>query len=525
MTKIRYATTPIQKLGIHEYGFEGLTRLIHGESMRLIWKITILFVVMAVIAMAVAYFYLPVNRVGITSELIMLGDLNNDDRWDIDDRNRLNAVRANPFFVDRLTLLKMDMNRNGLLDDEDLVFLEALYRFSDPYITEQEAQIDGISFPRPRECFKYLPTYEYVQRPLFWLKHDATGDAPLSFLRELQDYRSPSPYEAQLVHEIYDEALRFTLAYAIRRSQLAEIEHQYVARKIRHCEILFSEKAYHELLLELIGLVEDAETLTTKAQSDFIRQLLYFRDKLRDLLASEAYQAFEAGTLSYQSILNHIEADLQSVLDIAVELDSLPPPRDYKDLENYLDRAEWQVFKSKTRAEDFKKLVLYAQYDRRYLRAVSRTSPKFEDVQLQNHNLPMILLFREALKIKGNDKKAAAGLLDEAIRIPLGWVKRIPKTVLPSSIALENFLLPGNKEDGSDKSRHWNVFGGVAIYKSPRESLLLSLRREIMDLRDQGYAKEAMQEFIRDIIANINGIYYVVSINPNLLADMEVSKQ
>ena len=60
----------------------------------------------------------------------------------------------------------------------------------------------------------------------------------------------------------------------------------------------------------------------------------------------------------------------------------------------------------------------------------------------------MILLFRESLRITNNDKKAAVGLLDEAIRIPMAWVKSIPKKVLPSSIALENFLLPGNKEDG-----------------------------------------------------------------------------
>ena len=129
----------------------------------------------------------------------------------------------------------------------------------------------------------------------------------------------------------------------------------------------------------------------------------------------------------------------------------------------------------------------------------------------------MILLFREALKITHNDKKSAVALLDEAIRIPLGWVKRIPKQVLPKSLALENFLLPGNKEDGLDKSRHWNVFGGVAIYKSPEESLILALKRENMDLQDQNNSPEAMQEFIRDTIANINGIYYVVSINPNLL--------
>lgn len=488
--------------------------------MRLLWKIVGLFVVVAAVAMAGVYFYLPVNRVGISAELIMLGDLNNDNRWGAKDRDALNAVLANPFLADNLTLLKMDLNRNGLIDKEDLVFLDAIHQFPDPYIAEQKAKANGTSFPRPRELFKYLPTYEYTQRPLFLLKHDAAGAAPLSFLRELQDYRSASPYEAQLVREIYDEALRFTLAYAIRRNQLTAIERKYVALKIRQCEILFAEKAYAAALLELISLVEDTETLTTRTQSDFIRNILLFRDKLRDLLSSEVYRSFEAGQRSHLEIFKQLEIDLESVLGISVKLDALPPPRDYKDLRNYLDRAEWQAFKSKTTPEDFKALVLYGQYDRRYLRAVSRTSPKLQDIQLQNHNLPMILLFREALKITGNDKKAAVGLLDEAVRIPLGWVKSIPKTMLPSSIALENFLLPGNMEDGSDKSRHWNVFGGVAIYKSPKESLILSLQREIMDLRNQNYSKEAMQEFIRDTIANINGIYYVVSIDPNLLMNM-----
>ncbi|MBC2735273.1 MAG: hypothetical protein HF981_13020 [Desulfobacteraceae bacterium] len=493
--------------------------------MRHLLKIAIGVILVAVVAMSGAYFYLPVNRVDISSELIMLGDLNNDNRWDAKDRAALNAVLANPFRADGLTLLKMDLNRNGMIDSEDRVFLDAIYHDADPYLAEQRAKAKGAPFPRPRELFKYLPTYEYAQRPLFLLAYDAVDTAPLSFLRELTGSRSTASYQEQLLLEIYDEALRFSRAHAIRANHLTELERQYVTRKIRHCETLFSKKAYHELLLELISLVEDAETLTTQTQSDFIRQILYFRDKLRDLLVSEAYQAFEAGGLPYQDILKRIEAALQSTLDIAVELDALPPPRDYKDLENYLDRAEWQAYKSKTRAEDFKKLVLYAQYDRRYLRAVSRTTPKHTDIQLQNHNLPMVLLFREALAIKDNDKKAAAGLLDEAVRIPLGWVKSIPKDLLPGSIALENFLLPGNKEDGSDKSRHWNVFGGVAIYKSPRESLILSLRREIMDLRDQDYAKDAMQEFIRDTIANINGIYYVVSIDPDLLGDMEASTQ
>ena len=106
------------------------------------------------------------------------------------------------------------------------------------------------------------------------------------------------------------------------------------------------------------------------------------------------------------------------------------------------------------------------------------------------------------------------GLLDEAIRIPLGWVKSIPVDLFPGSLSLDNFLLSGNMEDGSDKTRHWNVFGGIALYRCPEESLVLYLKREIMDARENDYSADAMQEFIRDTIANINSIYYVVSMNP-----------
>jgi hypothetical protein len=129
----------------------------------------------------------------------------------------------------------------------------------------------------------------------------------------------------------------------------------------------------------------------------------------------------------------------------------------------------------------------------------------------------MVLLFREALRIKGGDKKRAVGLLDEAIRIPFAWIKSIPQEKLPRSLALDNFLLPGNKEDGSDKSRHWNVFGGICLYKSAEEALDLALKREMRDLKTGGYSPEAMTEFIRDMIANLNGMYHVLVIDPGLL--------
>ena len=276
--------------------------------MKTLRVLVVVFFLMAIGAVAI-YRFLPVHRVDVSSELIMLGDLNGDRVWNGQDEVRLEAILEHPFAVTADVLHTIDVNRNDAIDSGDLSILEQLYRLGDPYVALEQARGVETSYPRPRELFKYLPRTEYV----------------------------------------------------------------------------------------------------------------------------------------------------------------------------------------------------------------SRTSPQMTDLQLRNHNLPMILLFREALRIKRGDKLAAVGLLDESVRIPLGWVKGIPPEALPSSLALDNFLLPGNMEDGTDKSRHWNVFGGIALYKSPEDSLILSLKREIMDVRDEDHSVEAVREFIRDTIANINGIYYVVSMNPDLI--------
>ena len=462
------------------------------------------------------YFYLPVKRFDVTSELIMLGDLNGDRQWDQEDETHLAAVLDAPFQWDNLSLQKIDVNRNDAIDPEDLFILDLLYRFNDPYAALDGARAEGHPFPRPRELFKYLPRTEYISRPVFLLNRPVAETSPLEFLRALDLNDQTDPYQRHLLREIYDEALRFTYAWRQREPDLTEIERIHAASKIAVCESQFETGRFFELLLQLTALVEDAETLTVVGQSDFIRQILYFRESLQKLLISEEFDEFTRGERSHERIFEMIEESLYSDLGIELDLDELEPPRDFLDLQNYLDRVEWQKYKSTATEDQFKKLILFAQYDRRYLRSVSRTSPQMTDIQLRNHNLPMILLFRKALRINGGDKLAAVGLLDEAVRIPLGWVKSIPSEKLPSSLALDNFLLPGNMEDGTDKSRHWNVFGGIALYKSPEESLILSFKRELNDVRDDDYSVKSVREFVRDTIANINGIYYVMSMNPEL---------
>ncbi|HAR49773.1 MAG TPA: hypothetical protein DCR81_06660 [Smithella sp.] len=239
----------------------------------------------------------------------------------------------------------------------------------------------------------------------------------------------------------YNEAVRFSIAYEKRKDFLEPVEIEYLKGKTKLCKSLLEKGQFFNLLLEVISLTEDGETLFYNQQTPFIQKILYFRDHLRELLKSESFKEFKGGKENADKIFQQID----------------------------------------------------------------------KYISVENHNLPMILLFRKALQIKNNDKLAAVGLLDEAIRIPFGWVRSIPKNLLPSSIALENFLLPGNKEDSSDKSRHWNVFGGISLYKSPEASLKIALAREVQDAKLENYSPESMREFIRDSIANINGIYYVVS--------------
>ena len=466
--------------------------------------------------LAAAYYTLPVNRINMRSRLVMLGDFNGDNKWDQADAAGLDAIAADPFSRPAEAVYKTDVNRNGLLDEEDLYFLRELYKTGDPYKARDQFAAKGGVFPYPRDFFRYVPDTEYLQHPVLALEHKAEAGSPLKFLGEAR-VKSAFGYREELLREIYSEGIRFSLAYARRAPGLLPKEKEYSGLKIGRCADLWRAGRYHELLLDLMALTEDAETLTAQGQPRFVAQSLYLRDHLRALLDSQLYKDYSAGRAAPGQVFAEIEKHLAEDMGIKADLASIAPPRDYLELKNYADRARWQYNKSASTRRDFRQLLLFAQYDRRYLRAAARTTRRLEDAQLENHNLPMVLLFRRALGIKGGDKLAAVGLLDEAVRVPFAWVKLIPREKLPASVALENFLLPGNKEDGSDKSRHWNVFGGISLYKSPEESLKLALAREVKDFREKP-SPEAMTEFIRDTMANLNGIYYVVSINPELLA-------
>jgi len=480
------------------------------QAKTILWGALLVLSVLAVVVVAI-YTKAPVNRIEVTSQLVMLGDLDGDRSWSERDAEIMTAILEAPYSYSRYTRYLIDINRNGKVEAEDIRILERLYAQPDPYRAADEARTAREPFPRPRELFVYLPTFEYVQPPLFLLDGKLAQHLPTNLVEQLSNVSPRSAYEEQLLEEIRDELNRLGQIYVARQTELLPVERGYLDGKLKRCAQLVTTQDYYPLLLTLIGLAEDGETLYYARQDAFVKKVLYLRDDLRNLITSPLLKSFAKGTATHDEVYAAIESALKRHLAMELKLAELDPPRDLTDIQNYLDRIEWQKYKNSVSEDDFKQLILYGQHDRRYLRAVSQTSPRHQDPQLKNHNLPMALLFREALRIKGGDKKAAVALLDEAIRIPMGWVRSIPRELLPKSLALENFLLPGNKEDGADKSRHWNVFGGIAIYKSPEAALELALKREIQDLKKSDYAPEAMEEFIRDTIANINGIYHVHS--------------
>ncbi|OGQ97385.1 MAG: hypothetical protein A2521_08430 [Deltaproteobacteria bacterium RIFOXYD12_FULL_57_12] len=472
-------------------------------------------------ALGYAYwkFAIPTHRVDVRSELVMLGDLDGDNRWTATDLATLEGVLQKPFDTPSSIVWRIDMNQNGMIDDEDLRILRALVASAgDPYAAEEQAHLKDGNFPRPRELYRYISIEEYRPRPLWALPYPLAADSILVWLKNIPTPASTSSYPEALTAAVYDEAVRFDQAWRQRESQLLPIEREYAARKLAHVKALFRSGAQYELLLALMELVEDAETLTVRGQPEFPLKLLTLRDHLREVLGSPLYAEFKAGKQDWRTVLKVVSDHILIDLGLAYDFETLGPPRNLTHLANYLQRAEWQYYKSTARENDFRQLIAFAQHDPRYLRAVARTSKRLQDPNVENHNLPMVLLLREALRIKDGDKKKAVGLLDEAIRIPYAWIKSISREALPGSLALDNFLLPGNMEDGADKSRHWNVFGGICLYKSPQEALDLALKREMKDLCDANYSEDAMREFLRDMTANLNGMYHVMTVNPGLLA-------
>ncbi len=198
-----------------------------------IWKRLILAVcVLAISGLAYWKFAIPTHRIETHSELIMLGDLDGDDRWTANDLKILDDFLKDPFaFPDKLAR-QIDMNQNGMIDEEDLRILRALVASGgDPYVAEDNARAKGEPFPRPREFYRYVTLAEYHPRPLWALPYPQAEDSVLKWLPTLHAPVSAGSYADALDADLYAEAIRFDRDWRKREPELLPMEREYATQK------------------------------------------------------------------------------------------------------------------------------------------------------------------------------------------------------------------------------------------------------------------------------------------------------
>jgi len=121
--------------------------------MKKLYMLVLITCILAAIGFAYWKLVIPTHRVEVRSELIMLGDLDDDNRWTDNDLKTLDAFLHNPFSMPDSITCRIDMNQNGLIDEEDLEILRSLVSAKgDPYAAQDAAVSTGKPFPRPREC-------------------------------------------------------------------------------------------------------------------------------------------------------------------------------------------------------------------------------------------------------------------------------------------------------------------------------------------------------------------------------------
>ena len=139
----------------------------------------------------------------------------------------------------------------------------------------------------------------------------------LDWLPGLRPAADTGTYAAALDVAVYAEAVRLDSGWRKRRTGLLPIERAYAERTLARARpALFAAGDRYELLLQLMELVEDAETLTVRGQPEFPLRLLTFRYDLRDVLVSPRLSGFAAGEQGPAAVLDLVAGHLKTDLGI-----------------------------------------------------------------------------------------------------------------------------------------------------------------------------------------------------------------
>ena len=95
-------------------------------------------------------------------------------------------------------------------------------------------------------------------------------------------------------------------------------------------------------------LVEDAETLTCAGTAGVSAQVPCVSGSPARGARFATFAEFRAGRRDWRAVLKIVSGHLQTDLGLAYDFETLGPPRSLDRLENYLQRADWQYYKSTT---------------------------------------------------------------------------------------------------------------------------------------------------------------------------------
>ncbi|MEY3902286.1 MAG: hypothetical protein RL189_1592 [Pseudomonadota bacterium] len=119
-------------------------------------------------------------------------------------------------------------------------------------------------------------------------------------------------------------------------------EASYLQLRSRQCRELFDRREWNALLLKLIELSDNAETLFLTEALKEAMQAWKLRDNLRTILERmiEGHETMTSAKID--NSLNQVSQSARSTMGIVTPVQEMKSLRNFGRLENYFERAKWQ---------------------------------------------------------------------------------------------------------------------------------------------------------------------------------------
>jgi hypothetical protein len=158
----------------------------------------------------------------------------------------------------------------------------------------------------------------------------------------LAKLHSALTYERRIFRDIFSETYCFHSSWKKRNSSMTPEEASYLQLRSRQCRELFDRREWNALLLKLIELSDNAETLFLTEALKEAMQAWKLRDNLRTILERmiEGHETMTSAKID--NSLNQVSQSARSTMGIVTPVQEMKSLRNFGRLENYFERAKWQ---------------------------------------------------------------------------------------------------------------------------------------------------------------------------------------